>query len=689
MRKYLFLFIFILKGIFPMQLRAAPWGDSNSLLRINILSRHLRLLKEGSGGAIVFTFNENVKLHDNLKGISSETGYLKIYFHGMRWIVEVNGRSISSLFNLIAGMQGRNKSASVIINGEKRIYPLPLYIKSSGKGPKIIINENIYRYAFDSSYAEYGRVSEGELEAYYALAHIITARSFYRKNRAAHRDYDFCDLTHCQVYRGRHKRAEADYKSEGKPLIDWRVLKSELLFHSGCGGKTFDSRVFSLRQGGYKGVRDILYRKGIILCRNKNSGWERRIRADELYRILNPAGYNDHRELSLAYDIGRLSLTIDDGYRSFVTAPETFRLTVNRVKGWNFIKSNNYRIYEEKTGKEKFFLFKGQGLGHGAGFCQHGALELSRRGYSAFEIINHYYRGVRFFPSLNKGLSHSVSYSLFDPASGHIIKISSRSLLNRKFPPGSLWKIIVSLYIARERQDIFNDYYYECKGINRGKDPLPERCWKKEGHCRINLEGALSNSCNLFFASLYNRIGKDRLYEFYRESGKYLGLSGKLPEISGQREWASLLAGLNFSINFSLRDLIKIAGLIYPETNRDEKIESFRKYFPVQYRLRIFQALTNTFIKGTAMYPAETSQRIKKKYNSEFSQDLQKILLKSVEGLWGKTSTVIDGTNIPLSYGMFLGGYKGAGVVVFLRKGTGHMAAQWGKILLLRKFNGE
>jgi stage II sporulation protein D len=40
-------------------------------------------------------------------------------------------------------------------------------------------------------------------------------------------------------------------------------------------------------------------------------------------------------------------------------------------------------------------LFRGAGRGHGAGLCQHGALELARAGWSAERILLHYYAGAR------------------------------------------------------------------------------------------------------------------------------------------------------------------------------------------------------------------------------------------------------------------------------------------------------
>ncbi|MDD5765858.1 MAG: amidase, partial [Candidatus Marinimicrobia bacterium] len=41
------------------------------------------------------------------------------------------------------------------------------------------------------------------------------------------------------------------------------------------------------------------------------------------------------------------------------------------------------------------FILKGAGWGHGAGYCQIGALGMSLKGYKTGEILNHYYPGAK------------------------------------------------------------------------------------------------------------------------------------------------------------------------------------------------------------------------------------------------------------------------------------------------------
>jgi len=39
-------------------------------------------------------------------------------------------------------------------------------------------------------------------------------------------------------------------------------------------------------------------------------------------------------------------------------------------------------------------IFVGKGFGHGVGLCQEGAMEMSKKGYTYFEILNFYYSNI-------------------------------------------------------------------------------------------------------------------------------------------------------------------------------------------------------------------------------------------------------------------------------------------------------
>ena len=51
-------------------------------------------------------------------------------------------------------------------------------------------------------------------------------------------------------------------------------------------------------------------------------------------------------------------------------------------------------VKRDSHGKAERFSFQGAGWGHGVGLCQIGAAVMAARGFSAEEILKHYFRGV-------------------------------------------------------------------------------------------------------------------------------------------------------------------------------------------------------------------------------------------------------------------------------------------------------
>ena len=54
----------------------------------------------------------------------------------------------------------------------------------------------------------------------------------------------------------------------------------------------------------------------------------------------------------------------------------------------------------EITHDNKFVYIKTKGYGHGVGMSQYGANSMAKEGYSYFEILSHYYKGVKIMNNL-------------------------------------------------------------------------------------------------------------------------------------------------------------------------------------------------------------------------------------------------------------------------------------------------
>jgi penicillin-binding protein 2 len=100
---------------------------------------------------------------------------------------------------------------------------------------------------------------------------------------------------------------------------------------------------------------------------------------------------------------------------------------------------------------------------------------------------------------------------------------SRRPLFNRaltgQYPPGSTTKPFFGLAglehnIVGDRQSIFcNGFYILPNEERRFRD------WKKEGHGKMDLDGAITQSCDVYFYELSYSLGIDRMSAFMKQFG--------------------------------------------------------------------------------------------------------------------------------------------------------------------------
>ena len=113
------------------------------------------------------------------------------------------------------------------------------------------------------------------------------------------------------------------------------------------------------------------------------------------------------------------------------------------------------------------------------------------------------------------------------------------------YPPGSTFKIIVSL-AGLESGVIKLDDKVPCKGfLMSGRHSF--RCWKKGGHGSVSFHQALVESCDVYFYTMGDRIGWDRVAEYARKLG-FGSLTGILlpdekPGLIPTTEWKKKRTG--------------------------------------------------------------------------------------------------------------------------------------------------
>lgn len=102
------------------------------------------------------------------------------------------------------------------------------------------------------------------------------------------------------------------------------------------------------------------------------------------------------------------------------------------------------------------------------------------------------------------------------------------------YPPGSTFKMVTALAALAAGETSANERVY-CPGH---MDVAGNRfhCWRRGGHGRMNMVAALSESCDVYFYEMAQRVGIDRINEMSERLG--LGVRYDLP-------MSSVAAGLN------------------------------------------------------------------------------------------------------------------------------------------------
>jgi len=132
-------------------------------------------------------------------------------------------------------------------------------------------------------------------------------------------------------------------------------------------------------------------------------------------------------------------------------------------------------------------------------------------------------------PSAYRALTQSPDKPMFNRA------------LRGQYPPGSTIKPFIGLAglelnAIGLQQKHFCPGFYQLPGYSH-----KYRCWKKAGHGSLNVESAITQSCDVFFYNLAYTLGVDRLHNFLSQFGfgrpSGIDLVGELGGLLPSREW--------------------------------------------------------------------------------------------------------------------------------------------------------
>ncbi len=86
-----------------------------------------------------------------------------------------------------------------------------------------------------------------------------------------------------------------------------------------------------------------------------------------------------------------------------------------------------------------------------------------------------------------------------------------------EYPPGSIYKIVTAM-AGLEEGIIDNNTVFFCPGHYRLGNRV-FRCWKRGGHGKVTLEKAISESCDVYFYQVGQKLGVDRLAWYAKACG--------------------------------------------------------------------------------------------------------------------------------------------------------------------------
>jgi stage II sporulation protein D len=247
--------------------------------------------------------------------------------------------------------------------------------------------------------AEAGNNREPEL----LKAMAVVVRTYMLSHGARHADegFDFCDTTHCQLYRGEQDlTAEASSPSVAAAVsetagehLGFADRAIESYYTAVCGGLTVTPRMVW-------GGADSHYNYRSVACRwcasSPFMNWRRSAAVSSILSALSPlAGW----ELSLATELDTRrdeasgfvqAVFIRDGEREREVSGDELRRAIGKRLGWSTVLSPTFNI-ERRAGR---FYFSGKGFGSQVGLCVAGAAAQAKAGRDYKKILGFYYPGA-------------------------------------------------------------------------------------------------------------------------------------------------------------------------------------------------------------------------------------------------------------------------------------------------------
>lgn len=184
------------------------------------------------------------------------------------------------------------------------------------------------------------------------------------------------------------------HETKGLFLLDQQGGVAKAYYHADCGGQTIEASKI------WPEARSFGVAKDSYCSKRETSKWKYAISRDEFWKKIKDFRPDDANVIPSLFDhiiLKRFSLNQRVKMIEFITENLEFGFSgeeIRRALGFGKVKSTQFHM----TADEGVYKFKGQGFGHGVGLCQRGAAWMASRGYTAKQILEHYYPQAKVAP---------------------------------------------------------------------------------------------------------------------------------------------------------------------------------------------------------------------------------------------------------------------------------------------------
>jgi stage II sporulation protein D len=327
--------------------QTSPLGSE--VARIGVLGLfHPRQLTVGAppGHALVVRAGDEWSVLERSSGVPTAS----VRLSGSEIILQSGMQTVRASALTVAGRKNEPSDFILAVPGKiTRHYRGTLEIRRSAGHLLAIVTMD--RETAVASIVAAENTAETPLEALKAQA--VATRSYLAASRGRHRNFDFCDTTHCQFLReppARGTPVAQAVEATRDMVLAYESEPFAALYTRSCAGRTRTPTELGLPAATYP-----YYAVECKHCRDHPARWSSLISSEDAAMLR--------------------------------TSNEPARIRAARRLGWNTIPSNEFTM-KEQSGQ---ILVKGTGQGHGMGLCQSGAKAMAAAGADFRQILRHYY----------------------------------------------------------------------------------------------------------------------------------------------------------------------------------------------------------------------------------------------------------------------------------------------------------